>query len=224
MKKISVILFFVAGVSEVLSGLLQMEALHVASKPLIMVFLGMYYFFSGVNQRSSFVVLAIFFSLLGDVSLMLESLNEIFFILGLTSFLIAHIFYIVTYGQHQIEVEVNALQGIQKTRLAFPIVLAGTGLIIVLYSSLGDLKIPVIIYAMVLIVMVLNALFRYGRTNANSFWYVFAGSLLFMISDSILAINKFLLPISMAKVFIMITYIFAQFFIVKGLIKHHQKN
>ena len=49
MKKLSVILFFLAGVSEVLSGLLRIEALHVVSKPLIMVFLGAYYFFSEVN-------------------------------------------------------------------------------------------------------------------------------------------------------------------------------
>jgi uncharacterized membrane protein YhhN len=224
MKKISLILFFTAGVAEVFSGILPSETLHFVSKPLIMIALGVYYFFSESNQRSIFVVGAIFFSLLGDVVLMLESRDGIFFILGLASFLMAHVFYIIAYGQHQEEVVVDELQGIQKTRLAFPIVLAGTGLIIVLYSSLGDLKIPVIIYALVLIVMVLNALFRYGRTNAHSFWLVFIGSLLFMISDSVLAINKFLQPISLAKVFIMVTYISAQFFIVRGLIIHQKKQ
>jgi uncharacterized membrane protein YhhN len=224
MKRISLILFFTAGVVEVFSGMLPSETLHFVSKPLIMVALGVYYFLSEINHRSIFVIGAIFFSLLGDVVLMLESRDGIFFILGLASFLMAHIFYIVAYGQHQEEVVVDELKGIQKTRLAFPIVLAGSGLVIVLYSSLGDLKIPVIIYALVLIVMVLNALFRYGRTNANSFWLVFMGSLLFMISDSILAINKFMQPIWMARVFIMITYTFAQFFIVEGLIRHHKKN
>jgi uncharacterized membrane protein YhhN len=224
MKKVSLILFFTAGIVEVFSGMLSSEMLHFVGKPLIMIALGVYYFLSEINKRSIFVVRAIFFSLLGDVVLMLESRDGIFFVLGLASFLIAHIFYIVAYGQHQEEVVVDELHGIQKTRLAFPIVLAGSGLIIVLYSSLGDLKIPVVIYALVLIVMVLNALFRYGRTNANSFWLVFIGSLLFMISDSILAINKFLQPISLAKAFIMVTYTFAQFFIVRGLIMHHKKK
>ena len=82
------------------------------------------------------------------------------------------------------------------------------------------MKIPVMIYAMVLIVMVMNAVFRYGRTPLVSFWLVVVGALLFMASDSILAINKFYAAIPSSGPLIMITYITAQFLIVVGIIKH----
>jgi len=49
---------------------------------------------------------------------------------------------------------------------------------------------------------------------------VIIGALIFMLSDTMLAINKFLEPIAYANVLIMITYIVAQYLIVSGLIKH----
>jgi uncharacterized membrane protein YhhN len=50
---------------------------------------------------------------------------------------------------------------------------------------------------------------------------VFCGALTFMISDSLLAIDKFLLPVSHASLLIMSTYIIAQFLLIQGLILHH---
>jgi uncharacterized membrane protein YhhN len=170
------------------------------------------------------VYAAILFSLAGDILLMFELNNQIFFMAGLIAFLMAHIFYILAYRQHQYTADDNALKGIQKMRFAFPIVLWGTGLIVVLYPTLGNLKIPVTIYACVLIVMVLNAIFRYGRTSNESFWFVFGGSVLFLISDSLLAINKFSQPISSAHLWVMSTYVLAQFMIISGLCKHMNKD
>ncbi|HMQ00766.1 MAG TPA: lysoplasmalogenase, partial [Cyclobacteriaceae bacterium] len=93
-------------------------------------------------------------------------------------------------------------------------------LVIVLYPHLDKLLWPVIIYATVIVWMTLNALFRYGRTNALSFWLVFFGALFFMLSDSMLAINKFMLPFDYAGFFVMFTYITAQYLIVEGLLQH----
>lgn len=144
--------------------------------------------------------------------------------LGLGAFLLAHVFYILVYRQHQTVENENQLAGVHRIRLAMPVILAGSGLIIVLYPRLNELRVPVIIYASVLVVMVLMALFRYGRTLPFSFWMVFAGALLFMVSDSLLAINKFLQPIPQAGLAIMVTYITAQYLIVEGLVKHELKN
>lgn len=223
MKRIALILFFIAATGELLSIIAGLEQLHLVCKPLIMVTLGVYYLSSVGEDRSMVVLLAIVFSLAGDTALMFDSIDPIYFMVGLVSFLISHVFYIVAYRQHQGDEEANALQGIQKLRAAFPIVLAGTGLVVILFSSLGALKIPVMIYALVLVVMVLNGLFRLGRTNSKSFGFVFAGALFFMVSDSILAINKFLHPLEYSGLYIMITYIAAQFLIIEGLIAHYRK-
>jgi uncharacterized membrane protein YhhN len=140
---------------------------------------------------------------------------------GLGAFLVSHIFYILTYRQHQSSDTSNELQGLQRIRYAFPIILSGTGLVVILYSRLGGMKIPVLIYAIVLTAMVLVALFRFGKTNSSSFAMVFGGAILFMISDSLIAINKFLEPLHLAGLWIMTTYIAAQYLIVTGLSKHN---
>jgi uncharacterized membrane protein YhhN len=217
MKKIFLITFIVAGLTELVAQFIPGDALHFIAKPLIMISLGLYYLTATTTEnRSRTVLLAIIFSLAGDVLL----LNPDYFIGGLIAFLLAHVLYILAYRQHQYEETENALYGIQRIRLAFPIVLAGTGLVVVLFPVLGDLKIPVMVYALVIVVMTLHALFRYGRTNVMSFWMVFIGAVFFMASDSILAINKFLIPLSQGGFWIMFTYITAQYLIVKGLIRH----
>jgi uncharacterized membrane protein YhhN len=219
MKKLSLYLFIAASVAEVLSEIFTIPLLHQLSKPLIIVTLAVFYFYHS-EYRSTVVWLALFFSFSGDVLLMFETERSNFFLFGLAAFLMAHIFYILAYRQHQDSSMENSLKGIQKIRFSFPIVLAGTGLIVILYPSLGPLKLPVVVYALILIIMVLNSIFRFGRTNNQSFWLVFAGSALFMLSDSLLAINKFFKPVPAAGFWIMSTYILAQFLIVKGLVQH----
>jgi uncharacterized membrane protein YhhN len=220
MKKIALILFFIVALGELIAIAAKLEWLGMVCKPLIMVTLGVYYLASAGADRSFVVLLAIVFSLAGDTALMFDSVNSIYFIIGLLSFLISHVFYIIAYRQHQNDESADALQGIRKLRAAFPIVLAGTGLVVILYPVLGALKFPVIVYALVLVVMVLNALFRLGRTSVISFWFVFIGAMFFMVSDSLLAFNKFLSPIAHSGLLIMSTYISAQFLIIEGLIAH----
>lgn len=225
MKKIFLALFVLVSLGDLLAIAADWHNLQHLFKPLIMVMLAGYYFSSVTKaERSGLVVLAILFSFLGDTFLMYEYKRSIYFMLGLGSFLLAHVFYILVYRQHQTVESENQLAGVHRIRLAMPVILAGSGLIIVLYPRLNELRVPVIIYASVLVVMVLMALFRYGRTLPFSFWMVFAGALLFMVSDSLLAINKFLQPLPQAGLAIMVTYITAQYLIVEGLIKHELKN
>jgi uncharacterized membrane protein YhhN len=225
MKNLFLILFIGVGVGELVSILFNVEVIHFISKPLIMLTLGFFYTQSvGREKRSVALLLAIIFSWLGDVLLMFAGKNDHYFMMGLAAFLVAHIFYILAYRVHRADTPENGLQGVQRIRFAFPIILAGTGLMVVLFPVLGDLKFPVGIYALVMMIMVLNALFRYGYTNGKSFWMVFLGATLFMISDSTLAINKFLHPVQYGIFLTMSSYILAQYCIVKGLIIHSEKN
>jgi uncharacterized membrane protein YhhN len=217
MKKISLILFGVATAGILLSSLFKIWLLYVICKPMIMISLLFFYLFSTEHaERSRALFLAIVFSFVGDVLLMEES----YFISGLVAFLLAHIMYIFAYRQYRNEPNEASIHGLQRLRLAFPVVLGGTGLIVVLYPVLNDLRVPVIIYAVVLMLMVITAIFRMGRTQQTSFWMVFGGAVLFMISDSLIATNKFLEPFSMAGFWIMATYTPAQYLIVRGLVEH----
>jgi uncharacterized membrane protein YhhN len=213
-----ILFFLIVSVGDLIAIAVASNQLQLICKPLILLSLIGYYL-AAVESRSLILIRALFFSWAGDV-LLLFTHREIFFITGLIAFLISHFLFIQVYRQHRDAHVEKELLGPQKARFAFPIILTATGLVVILYSSLGPLKIPVMVYALVLCVMVITALFRYGRTNSQSFWSVFSGAVLFMVSDSLLALNKFLNPVAGAGFVIMLTYIAAQYLIVNGLIRH----
>jgi uncharacterized membrane protein YhhN len=204
MKRLPLFVFLLSSVVEVASQIFGLTESHFIAKPLIMLGLMGHYYFQSPNRSFLFVM-------------------ALYFMLGLGAFLIGHLLYILCYRHFRWAEKANELLRPQKVRFSFPIVLAGTGLVVILYPSLGDLKIPVLIYALVLTLMALNALFRYGRTTTKSFLFVFMGAVLFMLSDSLLAINKFYASFSSAGAMIMMTYCTAQFLIVEG-ISLHEKN
>lgn len=225
MKRYFLILFLLASGAELFSTLADAPVVHQFAKPFLVLTLIGYYVYSRAGEPLAVTfLLALFFSWAGDVLLMFQQDDASFFIYGLAAFLLAHVLYIFSYRQHRWEDETNALQGLQRIRFAFPLILAGSGLVVILYPHLGNMKWPVLFYALVITLMSISALFRYGRTGTGSFVMVFGGSVLFMISDSLLAINKFIEPLVRADFWIMATYIAAQFFIVQGVIGHRENS
>jgi uncharacterized membrane protein YhhN len=222
MKKLSLILFAFVAVAELIAVTFDMSLIQTIAKPLIMITLMSYYLFSGA-ERNNFFVAALAFCWLGDVLLMFQT-EEMFFIYGLVAFLSGHVLYLFSYRQMRTPNGVDGLLNTQKIRFSFPIILAGTGLVVVLLPHLGELKIPVMIYALGLTIMVLQALFRFGFTSKRSFTLIFVGAVFFMASDSALAINKFMKPFPMASLLIMVTYMAAQYLLVEGAIAHAKKS
>jgi len=218
-KKLFLIVFMVVTTIELIAVAGDWKFISLFSKPLIMLSLVGYYLAS-MPHRSPQMIRAMFFCWAGDVLLMFVDRDEIFFMMGLLAFLIGHIMYIIVYRKHQSGDPEKGLLATQKIRYSFPIILADTGLVVVLFPTLGGLRIPVLIYAIVIMIMTMTALFRYGKTNTQSFWLVFGGAILFMLSDSLLAMNKFYAPIPFSGFLIMLTYSAAQFLIVKGIIRH----
>ena len=212
-------LFLIVCAAELLAVAFHWPILIAVAKPCIMLSLIGYYV-TGFSKRSSAFILALLFCWAGDVFLLFQAAAEIFFILGLVSFLIGHVLYIISYRELRSSDRMRELMPTQKMRFSFPIVLAGTGLIVVLFPTLGNLQIPVLVYALVLMLMVMTAMFRYGRTPIVSFWMIFAGASLFMLSDLLLAINKFYSPIPYGGFFVMLTYCAAQYLIVEGSLRH----
>ena len=193
-------------------------SVHYIFKPGILLLLTGFYL-SAANRRNTTLLRALLFCWVGDFLLMFANRDEIYFMLGLIAFLVGHLFYIFTFRQ-LVWSQPGTLLPTQKLRYLFPIFLTGTGLIVIVYPGLGPLKIPVIMYAAALMIMVSFALLRKSRTTSISFLWVFIGAALFMISDSLLAINKFYVSFTMAHLYIMITYVAAQYMIVKGVLAH----
>ena len=218
MKKIWLIFFMIISATELVSVTFDFQLWHTLSKPLLLPAL-IGYFLSSVKARNYYFLGALIFCWAGDVLLMFQ--GELFFMGGLGAFLTGHLLYIFCYRQLRYVNSNTGLLATQKMRFSLPIILAGTGLVTILFPYLGEMKIPVMIYALVITVMAMQALFRYGFTTSKSFTLIFTGALFFMLSDSLLAINKFMKPLPLASLAIMTTYIMAQYLIVEGFIAHH---
>jgi len=152
-----------------------------------------------------------FFSWIGDILLIFE--GELFFIMGLLSFLTAHILYILAFASAKSQKYFYQ----QNPLLVLPFVVFG-GLFLGLFrSNLGAMFIPVLVYAVVILTMSLFALGRYPNSSIDGFWSVFVGSLFFVVSDLSLATNRFIYEFVGAGVWVMFTYIVAQGLIVYGM-------
>ena len=81
------------------------------------------------------------------------------------------------------------------------------------------MKIPVIIYTVVILTMLTSALNREKKVNRQSYILVLVGAILFVISDSIIAIDKFRYHFALSGIAIMSTYVTAQYFIAIGCLK-----
>jgi uncharacterized membrane protein YhhN len=192
------------------------------TKPLLIILLAAY-FISATKKINSglkkWIVFALFFSWVGDVLLLFVADNSAFFLAGLVSFLIAHIFYIVFF--HLVRVQQNVKP---KSFLLVPVLVYYGALITFLSPHLGDMKLPVRIYGVVICFMLMLAMHMLYIKNKNAGLLMMIGALLFVTSDSILAINKFYNSFSGAGILIMLTYGIAQLLITRGAISYISKE
>ncbi|MES2591215.1 MAG: lysoplasmalogenase [Bacteroidota bacterium] len=192
--------------------------LNIVFKPLIVISL-LLYLFANDGQKGkaiSFAVGGLVFSLFGDVLLIFQDRNPLFFIGGLISFLSAHVLYILYYLRSSEAVSVKSLKA--KAVFILLIITYGTVFYAFLFNHLGALKVPVLFYTLVLVSMNVFALNRYGKVNNKSFNLIMAGAVCFTLSDSLLAVNKFLMPVPLAGVWIIATYGAAQYLITQGVL------
>lgn len=217
-KRLLIFLFAASLATNIIGGLKSNQWIEYISKPLIIIFLVVYFLIQINNTKSAlkkWILAALFFSWAGDVLLMFQQNESLFFLLGLSAFLIAHIFYIVFFHQVRIKEKLKS-----NWLLLLIVVVYYAGLISFLSPYLGDMKLPVRIYGLVISFMFMLAMHMLFIRNKNVGLLMMTGALLFVISDSVLAINKFYQSFELAGVVIMLTYGIAQFFITEGGIRY----
>ena len=203
------IFFLLVAIADIYAILVDNRDVEMIAKPLITTSLIILYLLS-VKKPNFWYVSAVFFSFWGDVLLMFP---DQYFVLGLASFLLAHILYITISTKFVSKAPVSKI-----VTHSIPFALILLGLMYMIYPNLGDLLIPVIIYGIVISVFGVVTLLVYtGRKTTENLW-LFLGALTFIVSDSILALNKFYEASEILGISIMITYIIAQYLICKAII------
>ena len=157
------------------------------------------------GSRGKLLFIALLFCAGADIALELAS--GAYFVAGLGLFLVAHIFFIITFSRdfkfQKSKVPVIVLLVVYSTMMA-----------LVLTPSLKEMAIPVYIY---MTALTLVGVFASMRSVRNDF--TLYGAIAFIVSDSVLAVNKFMMPMAAADYVVMVTYYSSLFLIVYGFLK-----
>jgi uncharacterized membrane protein YhhN len=183
-------------------------ALSYLVKSLPIFLLSLLVWFNTQTPRGRLTALGLVFSGIGDVILALDFQN--LFVAGIISFTIAHLCYISAF-----------LRGIRLSRSSLTIML---GLLLyaaimgqALFPHLGNMAIPVFFYLGIIILMAASA-----ALGENNHKLLLTGAILFIISDSLIAVDQFVSPIPYSNHWVMISYYLAQILIAMGAFRTFQ--
>jgi uncharacterized membrane protein YhhN len=236
------VLLALVTVIELYSEYYHIKGVMFFTKPLILPLIGVYFSinkYKTYNNVKKLMLGAFLFSWFGDISLMLTPetpfdtelmgipKSKYFFLAGLGSFLVAQLLFIFSYRK-----SVSITSSPVKPIWFSPFVvywITMLGIVLPPLSANQEKRaavIPVIVYATILISMAAVALARVGRTNQRSFLLTLLGACIFVVSDSLIAINFLALqtPMEQAGFLIMSTYIAAEFLIAQGILEHYRQS
>ena len=218
--KIILHLIFLAIAAMVLIGTFTENPwMNYPVKPLIMAWIATYFLLMTRPQPYRWlVVLAFFFSWTGDILLMLAWKSDLLFFAGVGSFFLSQLTYIQVFRQFGCSKGRGFI--LRNPLWLIPFLAYLAGIYFYLAPDIEGIMKPIIaLYAISLMSMAIAALNRKGLVVAGSFSILFAGSLFFMLSDSLLAINKFSAPLPHSGFLVLSTYMLAQYLIMVGLVR-----
>ncbi|HSB66410.1 MAG TPA: lysoplasmalogenase [Anaerolineales bacterium] len=205
----------------------KIKPLEYFAKPATMLALLWWMWISvGLGGAMLWFTIGLLFCLAGDVFLMVP---RNMFIFGLLAFLFGHVFYIL--GLNNTPPFINLVGLFLVLILEKPLAIIALVFLVIyivwLYRKLArglvtkgiaKLKFPVLIYAIVISLMVYSALMTWYRAGWSPAAALFAsiGAVLFFISDSMLAWDRFLNPLNHARLKVMATYHLGQIGIILG--------
>lgn len=199
---LSVIILCSAAVT-IVASLTGRRRLQYCAKPLttlLILVLALVLTLANPPWYRTLIVLGLLFSLVGDILLMLP---RDLFIYGLASFLATHLCYLAAFSP-----------GSQLAPLwLLPLLAILVTLSLVLWSRLRGLRLPVLLYECVIVAMVWRGLARMSTLGSTAAILAAVGALFFLLSDSLLALDRFRARFRLAPLFVLGTYYLAQWLI-----------
>jgi uncharacterized membrane protein YhhN len=221
--RILLVLFFAFAIVNLFAVGTGLEFLNFATKPLLVSFLAIWFYLQTRDNflpSSRYFLFGLLFSVVGDSLLMfVKTGGELFFLLGLGSFLFVHLCYITTFTKFP-AFKVGAIWG--GNWQIFPFVIVLFSILWLLWDNLGAFLIPVAVYSTVIISMSASCFNMKNRVRKRIFHTMFAGAILFVVSDLIIALHKFKYPEINEKacgLVIMVTYLLGQYLLTNGMVK-----
>ncbi|WP_323846340.1 lysoplasmalogenase family protein [Microbulbifer magnicolonia] len=161
---------------------------------------------AGLTRTLTLAALAL--SALGDVLLALQFPNQ--FVFGLGAFLLAQLIYAGNFLRSAARLE--DWRNRRTLLRGLPVLVAALLLALLLLPAAGALAPAVLVYLVAIVAMALSAAAHRGDSAL-----LFAGAVTFMVSDTLIALNKFIAPLPLAGTAIMLTYYGAQMALLYGI-------
>jgi uncharacterized membrane protein YhhN len=159
---------------------------------------------------------ALLLSCWGDTALLWGD-EPLWFMLGLDGFLPAHVCYIAGMARLYRQVQPGAAP---PPVVAFLLVSAyAAGMLALLWPHLGNLLPPVVVYTAIISLMLITAMALAPRLRKPASAWLLWGAGLFVVSDAVLALNKFAMPLAGAGLLIMATYGAAQWLLLQAIVR-----
>jgi uncharacterized membrane protein YhhN len=198
-------LAIISGVTATLTAHRTRRTAHYIFKPLTILFIIAIALIPKHTVSAFYryaLILGLLFSLAGDIFLMLK---RDYFVQGLVSFFVAHLFYTAAFLYES---------GAELPFLSMaPFMLYGGLMLRVLWPYLGKMRLPLLAYMIVILLMGWTATGRWIWAGRGGSLLAAAGALLFIASDSLLALDKFRGRFRAAQFLILATYFAAQWLI-----------
>lgn len=194
----------------IIGAYLPLQWLHYIAKPLTTLLVVAMACSARPEVRGyrNAIVVGLLLSTFGDVFLMLPG---DYFVHGLASFLLAHLAYLFAFTHR------GRLFALAWPMVAY-VVMAGAVLSLLWPSLPQALRLPVIVYVVVLAAMAAQAAVMWRLRRDRPSMLAAAGGLVFVVSDSMLAIDRFAAPFAAATLAVLATYWIAQSLIALSVV------
>ena len=190
------------------------------SKPLVIIAL-ISYLISKTSVRGRFhkrILGGLFFAAIGDILLTFTtSLGEQYFNYGFICFMLCNVFFISAFY-----LDFKSAPELDKKGARFAIIICGilsTCFFFYLRPHLGLMRVPILAYTLIISLMVMMSAFRHLRVNQISFKLILAGAILFMLSDALFALNRFVWNAPYVGLLITGSYFIAQYLVTLGTVE-----
>lgn len=227
MKRLLSVIFWIIAATHLSGIAFSSEILTNLTKPLLVPTLALWFWLSTAQLSGKvkiWFLSGLLFSTAGDIFLMYRGSS--FFLLGLSSFLVAHLFYIFAFYKFP-----NFKDGLafRKSISILPVIIFLVIFLVIVFPKVPDqLGAPVLVYSLVIALMVISAINLLGRINQPAAITILTGAVLFLLSDSILACEKFNVVAGnyamLLRLSVMATYLTGQYFLTVGVVKALKPN
>lgn len=220
-KKVLLLPLSILTILNIVSMHLDILQLRYVTEPLLMPLIIVWLMKQNIDKTRQFyfIISALVFSWIGDIIMMFDS--ELNLLFGISFFVSTHMAYMLFLGSIHSS---NKSYFRKKPILLLVVLVYLIEILYILWPYLEGLKIPVVIYSLLLTLMIILAMWQYKRIPPNASLPIIGGAWLFVLSDTLNAIHKFRFPFNWGMELIQLTYVIGQLLLVIGYLNFINPN